>query len=378
MLRPLNEKRVRSALSKISDPLSSADIVSAGLVESVVITKGNVAIVLSIDPGQVKAMEKVAHECERAVLELSGVKTARVALTAHRDAPASGPAPAPAAGPAASPAPGEPVAKPRPPAAVPIDGVRRIVAVASGKGGVGKSTTAVNLALALRDRGLSVGVLDADIYGPSIPRMLGGGERPELTGDDRIVPVVRHGVKSISIGHLVPEDRATIWRGPMVIGAMKKLLGGVAWNEGGDVDVLVVDLPPGTGDAQLSLMQTVPVDGAVLVSTPQDIALIDARKAYDMFDQIGVPVLGMVENMSQFVCPHCGEATDVFGHGGAVAAAKEKQIAVLGEVPLNRAIMQQAEDGVPIVTSEPQGDIAGIYRTIAGKVMESLELQGSG
>ncbi len=361
MLRPLTEKRVRDALGTVMNPVTGTDMIASGVVESVSVKDGSVTVILAIDPKTLDAMEVAGKECEVAVSKLAGVKEARIALTAHREGPAKEPS-----------SPRQAVPPPKPPPAKPLAGVNKIVAVASGKGGVGKSTTSVNLVLALAQSGLNVAILDADIYGPSVPKMLGEGARPDFTPDDRIRPVTRHGIKAISMGHLVPEDRATIWRGPMVIGAIQQLLQGVAWDEDGEIDVLVVDLPPGTGDAQLSLVQTVPVDGAVLVSTPQDIALIDARKAYDMFAQMDIPVLGMIENMSQFVCPHCGESTDVFGHGGAVATAKEKGIEVLGEIPLNPAIMQNAEAGTPIVLAGNDNAIAETYRAIARSVMQAL------
>ena len=361
MLRKLTEKRVRDALGTIMHPLTGKDMVGSDAVEHVGIKDGVVTVMLRADPKAKDVMESAAHACEEAVAKLSGVKEVRTVLTAHREGPATPPPPRPL--------PGQP---PAPPAPEPQAGVRKVIAVASGKGGVGKSTTAVNLACALQQQGFNVGILDADIYGPSVPRMLGAGEKPDFTPDDRIKPVVRHGIKAISMGHLVPDERATIWRGPMVIGAIQQLLKGVAWNIDGPLDVLVVDLPPGTGDAQLTLVQTVPVDGAVLVSTPQDIALIDARKAYDMFAQVGIPVLGMIENMSQCVCPDCGSKHDIFGHGGAVATAREKQIEVLGEIPLDRSIMQQAEDGLPIVLAAPESDVAARYAAVARSVAAAI------
>lgn len=367
MLRPLTEKRVRDALGTVMNPVTGTDIVASGVVESVNVKDGNVTVILAIDPKTLDAMEVAGRECEAAVAKLSGVKEVRIALTAHREGPAKEPS-----------APRHAVPPPKPPPPKPLAGVNKIIAVASGKGGVGKSTTSVNLAIALAQTGLNVAILDADIYGPSVPKMLGEGAKPGFTPDDRIRPVTRHGIKAISMGHLVPEDRATIWRGPMVIGAIQQLLQGVAWDEDGEIDVLVVDLPPGTGDAQLSLVQTVPLNGAVLVSTPQDIALIDARKAYDMFAQMDIPVLGIIENMSQFVCPKCGEVTEIFGHGGAVQTAAEKGIEVLGQVPLNPSIMQHAEDGRPIVLEGEGNAVAGIYRAIAAKILGALALSKAG
>ena len=362
MLRKLTEKRVRDALSTVLHPMTGGDMITSGAVEHVGIKDGAVTVILKADPNARDVMEKAAKACEEAVSKLAGVKQVRTVLTAHRPGGAQAAPPPPSLG----------MKPPAPPAPEKLRGVKRVIAVASGKGGVGKSTTAANLACALKESGLSVGILDCDIYGPSIPRMLGAGEKPGFTEADRIRPVTRHGVKAISMGHLVPEDRATIWRGPMVIGAVQQLLKGVDWDEGGALDVLVVDLPPGTGDAQLTLVQTVPLDGVVLVSTPQDIALIDAKKAYDMFDQVGVPILGMVENMSQFVCPHCQGTTDIFGHGGAVATAREKGIDILGEIPLDPAIMRQAEEGLPIVLAAPDSRVAEAYRSVAAKVAEAL------
>ncbi|VAV92981.1 [4Fe-4S] cluster assembly scaffold protein Mrp (=ApbC), partial [hydrothermal vent metagenome] len=254
----------------------------------------------------------------------------------------------------------------------PVAGVKHILAVASGKGGVGKSTTSINLASAFSQLGWNVGIMDCDIYGPSVQRMLGDGEKPDFTKDDRIKPVDRWGMKAISMGHLIPEDRATIWRGPMVIGAVQQLLNGVAWNIDGDLDLLVVDLPPGTGDAQLTLVQTVPLDGVVIVSTPQDIALIDARKAYDMFLQANVRVLGMIENMSSFTCPQCGENTEIFGHGGAKETALEKEIPFLGEIPLHLDIRTHADAGTPIVLAQPDGNHARIYLDIAKSLANEM------
>ncbi|MCB2088474.1 MAG: Mrp/NBP35 family ATP-binding protein [Sphingomonadaceae bacterium] len=362
MLRPLTEKRVRDALGTVMHPIAGVDMVTANAVEHVGIKDGAVTVILKADPKAKDVMASAAKACEEAVAKLSGVKEVRTVLTAHRDGPAE----------SAAPKGGFEMKPPAPPPPEKLPGVRNIIAVASGKGGVGKSTTSVNLACALSQQGLNVGILDCDIYGPSVPRMLGGADKPDFTPDDRIKPVIRHGIKAISMGHLVPEERATIWRGPMVIGAVQQLLKGVAWDIDGPLDVLVVDLPPGTGDAQLTLVQTAQVNGAVLVSTPQDIALIDAKKAYDMFAQIDIPVLGMIENMSQFVCPHCQGTTDIFGHGGAVAAARAKGIEVLGEIPLDPAIMQQAEAGRPIVLAAPDSDISARYRDIASVVARAF------
>ncbi|MDQ3558689.1 MAG: iron-sulfur cluster carrier protein ApbC, partial [Pseudomonadota bacterium] len=251
-----------------------------------------------------------------------------------------------------------------------VPGVEAIIAVASGKGGVGKSTTAVNLALGLQALGLKVGILDADIYGPSMPRLLGLTGRPEAVGRRVLKPMERYGLKAMSMGFLVEEETPMIWRGPMVISALTQMLREVAW---GALDVLVVDMPPGTGDAQLTMAQQVPLAGAVIVSTPQDLALIDARKGLNMFKRVDVPVLGIVENMSYFRCAHCGERTDIFGHGGAEREAARIGAPFLGAVPLHPSIREHSDAGTPVVVSEPDGEHARIFREIAARVWAGIQ-----
>ena len=251
-----------------------------------------------------------------------------------------------------------------------IPGIAAVIAVASGKGGVGKSTTALNLALGLRDLGLRVGLLDADIYGPSVPRLTGIREKPQLNDDKKMIPIVRFGLAIMSIGFLVEEDTAMIWRGPMVMSAITQMLRDVAW---GTLDVLVVDMPPGTGDAQLTLAQNVPLKGAVIISTPQDLSLIDARRGLAMFKKVNVPVLGIVENMSYFQCPHCGTRSDIFGHGGARHEAERLGVPFLGEIPLHMSIRATSDSGTPVVESEPDGPHAAIYRAIGAKVRDQLQ-----
>jgi ATP-binding protein involved in chromosome partitioning len=250
-----------------------------------------------------------------------------------------------------------------------IPGVAAVIAVASGKGGVGKSTTALNLALGLRDLGLRVGLLDADIYGPSVPRLTGIHDKPQLDDARKMIPIRRFGLSIMSIGFLVEEDTAMIWRGPMVMSAITQMLREVEW---GTLDVMVVDMPPGTGDAQLTMAQQVPLKGAVIVSTPQDLALIDARRGIAMFRRVNVPVLGIVENMSYFLCPSCGERSDIFGHGGAQKEATRLGVPFLGEVPLHMTIREKSDSGLPVVATEPDGEHAKIYRDIAAKVRDQL------
>jgi ATP-binding protein involved in chromosome partitioning len=287
-----------------------------------------------------------------------------VALTAERapgpGSPGAAPAAARAAGPRAAQAP---------------EGVAAIIAVASGKGGVGKSTTAANLALGLRDLGLRVGVLDADIYGPSMPKLLAIRGRPQTLGGTRLKPMDGYGLKVMSIGFLVEEETPMIWRGPMVMSALTQMLREVEW---GKLDVMVVDMPPGTGDAQLTMAQQVPLKGAVIVSTPQDLALIDARRGIAMFRRVDVPVLGIVENMSYFLCPQCGTRSDIFGHGGARIEAERLGVPFLGEVPLDMAIRETSDSGRPVVATDPDGPHAKAYRAIAARVRDGLAAQSSG
>jgi ATP-binding protein involved in chromosome partitioning len=287
---------------------------------------------------------------------LPGVTAAFVSLTADR--PPAKPAPA---------APRQPGAPPR---AQAIPGVRHVFAVASGKGGVGKSTLACNLALALKARGLKVGLMDADIYGPSAPRLFGlGGKKPRVISGRILEPLDGYGVQVMSIGFLVEEETAMIWRGPMVISAITQMLREVAWSE---LDVLVVDMPPGTGDAQLTMAQTVPLAGAVIVSTPQDLALIDARRGIAMFRKVEVPILGVVENMASFSCPNCGHVSHIFGHGGARAEAEKAGVPFLGEVPLDMAIRATSDEGRPVVATDPDGPHARAYLAIADRVWERV------
>jgi ATP-binding protein involved in chromosome partitioning len=302
---------------------------------------GETRLVLEVNPAEGATLEDLRQAVEARVGQVPGAGRVSVIMTAEK-APAK---------PAKTVSPAEP-----------IPGVKHIIAVASGKGGVGKSTTAVNLALAMVANGLRVGLLDADIYGPSIPKLLNIGGEPQVVGDKQMVPSEIHGLKAISIGLLVPAEKAAIWRGAMVQGAITQLLRQVVW---GELDVLVVDLPPGTGDAQLTLMQNVPVAGAVIVSTPQDLALIDARKGVAMFQRLDVPVLGIIENMSYFCCPNCHHRSEIFAHGGARAEAARLGVPLLAEIPLDMKLRESSDAGLPIVVGEPEGELAGIYREVA-------------
>ncbi|MBT3930402.1 MAG: Mrp/NBP35 family ATP-binding protein, partial [Rhodospirillaceae bacterium] len=335
----LSQDDVRTALCTIVDPVSGKDIIANGMVSGLVIKDRNIGFAIEIDPADAEHMEPLRKAAERAVLALDGVSSVSAVLTAHNAAPASQPEAAPGAPP-------KPTDQPaQAPATSLLPDVAAIVAVASGKGGVGKSTTAVNLAVALSSLGQRVGILDADVYGPSLPRMLGITDKPKPLANKRIAPLEAHGVKVMSMGFMVPEDTAMVWRGPMVIGALEQMMREVEW---GALDVLIVDMPPGTGDAQLTMAQRVPLAGVVIVSTPQDIALIDARKGMNMFAKVNVPVLGIVENMSMFICPNCGEQTDIFGHGGARAEAERLGCDFLGEIPLDVAIRITSDSGQPI------------------------------
>jgi ATP-binding protein involved in chromosome partitioning len=372
MTELLTKERVLEALKAVKGPDARADIVSQGLVSEIVIHKGKVYFAISVDPARAKELESVRQAAERAVASVPGVEGVAVTLTADR-APGGAPSGRNGRGQAAPQSPS--FARPgaardarHRPGGVP--GVANIIAVASGKGGVGKSTTAVNLALALKERGLRVGILDADIYGPSMPRLLGLKGQPQQIASNKLAPMEAYGLKVMSMGFLVDEETPMIWRGPMVMSALSQMLKDVAW---GELDVLVVDMPPGTGDAQLTMAQQVPLAGAVIVSTPQDLALIDARKGLNMFRKVNVPVLGLVENMSTFICPHCGQPSNIFGHGGARAEATRLGVPFLGEVPLTLAIRETSDEGRPVVTTDPSSPVAEAYREIAARAFAELE-----
>src|SRR6267154_3469794 len=359
---PVTENMILDALRAVRDPERDGDIVSLGMVTGVVIRDGNVGFAIEVEPERGARLEPLRKAAERAVEALADVMSVTAVLTAEAKPPGGARRAAPAAAAAqAAPAAGKSAIAP---------GVRAIVAVASGKGGVGKSTVAANLALALKANGLSVGVLDADIYGPSMPRMLGISGRPSASPDGKILrPMENYGIKCMSIGFLVPEDTPMIWRGPMVMSALQQMLRDVAW---GELDIMIVDMPPGTGDAQLTMAQQVSLAGAVIVSTPQDIALIDARKGLNMFTKVNVPVLGIIENMSYFLCPHCGERSDIFSHGGARREAERLGTDFLGEVPLDLAIRETSDEGRPITVSQPDSPYAQTFRDIAAKVWEKV------
>jgi ATP-binding protein involved in chromosome partitioning len=375
----ISESAIRKVLETVIDPATGRSVEALGMVSGIATRAGHVAVTLDVDPARGTALEPLRQACEQAIRAMPGVLSATAVMTAERAAPPPRPA-APSAqgnhGHAHGHNHGAPAGKTTGGGGrIDVPGVKHIVAVASGKGGVGKSTTAVNLALGLAANGLSVGLLDADIYGPSMPRMLGVTEKPESTDGKQLKPIERFGLKTMSIGYIVNEDTPMIWRGPMVQSALMQMLRDVTW---GDLDVLVVDMPPGTGDAQLTLAQRVALAGAVIVSTPQDIALVDARKGLNMFRKVAVPVLGIVENMSYFLCPKCGERSEIFGHGGAREEADKLGVPFLGEVPLHLDIRTTSDSGHPIVVSKPDSPHAQVYKNIAGRMWKQLSANQRG
>ncbi len=374
----VTEATVLEALKAVKDPERGQDVVSLGLVQGMAIKGGHVHFTLEVEPERGPRLEPMRKAAEKAVEALAGVLSVTAVLTADKP----GRAPAPAQGHAHAHGHdhghghqqgGQAQGRGQPNKPL-IPGVKTNVAVASGKGGVGKSTTAVNLALALKAKGLSIGILDADIYGPSLPRMMGITGKPDTKDGKILEPKVGYGIKCMSIGFLIAEDTPMIWRGPMVMSAIEQMLRDVNW---GELDMLVVDLPPGTGDAQLTMAQRVPLTGAVIVSTPQDIALLDARKGLGMFRKVDVPVLGIIENMSYFLCPHCGERSEIFAHGGARREAAKLGAEFLGEIPLDIAIRETSDEGYPIVISQPDHPQSKIYGAIADRVWAKVSGAGA-
>ncbi len=355
---PVTNEIIMAALDRVADPERGKSIVALGMISGLILRDGHVGFSIEVEPERGPRLEPLRREAERVVGQLPGVLSVTVVLTAQKP-------PTPAA--AQAHAHPHPHSAPGQPAKLAPD-VKAIIAVASGKGGVGKSTTAVNLALALKALGHSVGLLDADVYGPSMPRMMGLSGKPESDGK-KLQPMVNFGIKCMSMGFLVPEDSPMIWRGPMVAGAIEQMLRDVNW---GELDIMVVDMPPGTGDAQLTLAQRVPLAGAVIVSTPQDIALLDARKGLGMFRKVEVPVLGIIENMSYFECPNCGHRTNIFSHGGAKDEAARLGVDFLGEIPLTTQIRETSDGGQPIVVSDPGSPHAKAYLSIAAKVWDKI------
>ena len=352
MSAKLNEEKIQKALESVKNAAGEA-VFAPESISGIVIKDGNVGFAIEIAEADAPSAKEIQKLAEDTILALEGVFSATAMLTAHR----------------AAQQPAQPQASSQAPKDGPHKPAKHIIAVASGKGGVGKSTTSINLALALQAKGKRVGILDADIYGPSLPRLIGINRKPQ-TSDKKLLPIEAWGLQTMSIGYLVAEDAPTIWRGPMVMSALEQMLKDVAWD---GLDVLIIDMPPGTGDAQLTLSQRAELAGAVIVSTPQDLALIDARKGLNMFLKVNVPVLGLIENMSHFMCPSCGERSDIFGHGGAKREAETLGMPFLGEVPLQMAIRETSDGGTPIVASQPESEQAQRYLEIADNLIASLE-----
>ena len=343
----VTQEQVLEVLRTVQDPDLHKDIVALGFVKDVQIKNGEVDFTIQLTTPACPVRDQMKEEAETKVRGLAGVTAARANMTADVRARAGFGRQA-------------------------IPGIRNIIAVGAGKGGVGKSTTSVNLAIALRMKGARVGLIDGDVYGPNIPQMLGTTAQPEGTADKRIIPVEAHGLKVISIGMMVPPDQPVIWRGPMLHSTIQQFMNGVEW---GELDYLVVDLPPGTGDITLSMAQSVPVAGAVVVTTPQGVSVSDVRKAVMMFRQLNIPVLGAVENMSYFACPHCNERTDIFGHGGGARMAEDLGIPFLGEVPIDTRVRTGGDEGAPIVEAVPDAPAAQALAGVAGKVAAQISIQ---
>ncbi len=366
----VTKEQVLAALTDVLDPDSGQNVVAGGLISGVVVKDGNVGFALEVDPAQGAAKEPLRKACETAVDRLPGVLSVTAVMTAERQASgqANGHSDAHGHGHAHG---GQAQAGASQAGASQADqllpGVKSLIAIASGKGGVGKSTTAVNLATAMAAQNVRVGLLDCDIYGPSIPRMLNLSGQPELVGERTLRPMANYGIKCMSIGFLVAEDTAMIWRGPMVMQALEQMMRDVDW---GELDVLLCDLPPGTGDAQLTMAQRVPLTGAVIVSTPQDIALLDVTRGINMFQQVNVPIFGVVENMSYYVCPECGHRAEIFHHGGARETARRLGVDFLGEIPLDLDIRTTSDSGRPIVVTQPDSPHAASYRRIAAGLID--------
>ena len=346
----ISEQIIYEALKTVKIPGSKNNVVSANAISGLIIKDGHIAVTIEIPPDMQDVAQPLQKQAEQALAPLDGVLSASVIVTAHNK---KTPPPSTAST-----------------AEVPLfTPARQVIAVASGKGGVGKSTTAINLALALQKQNFKVGLLDADIYGPSLPRLIGNTQKPQMK-DKKLIPIIVEGLQTMSIGFLVEEDTPTIWRGPMVMGMLQQMLRDVLWHE---LDILVVDMPPGTGDTHLSLCQRAAMAGAVIVSTPQDLALIDARKGMNMFRRMNVPVLGLIENMSYFLCPSCGARADIFATGGAEAEAARANIPFLGQIPLDMEIRETSDAGRPIVASNPDSPLAKLYIEIAEKVAKQLD-----
>ncbi|MCI4679716.1 Mrp/NBP35 family ATP-binding protein [Rhodoblastus acidophilus] len=359
-----NNDDILAALNNVAGPDGKTPLPQSGAISGVSIREGKVFLSISVTPEQAPHCEPMRLAAEEALKALPGAKGALAVLTSER-APQS----APQAAPQNAPRGGHGHAPRGASQGSGVEGIKKIVAVASGKGGVGKSTTSANLAIGLARLGLKVGLLDADLFGPSQPRLFGLSGRPDLAEGGALVPMEKFGVKVMSIGFLVPDDAAIVWRGPMVMSALTQLLRDVSW---GELDVLVVDMPPGTGDTQLTMAQNVGLAGAVIVSTPQDLALIDARRGIAMFNQVHVPIIGLFENMSYFLCPHCGGRTEIFAHGGARAEAEKMDVPFLGDAPLDAMVRETSDAGLPVVAKDPESPQAKPYLALAEKVRDAL------